>query len=107
MQGVPSLIASGLRVQGYLAHKKHPLHRTIQRDYFQGPMVVLGEGAVFSERGTPVAPPRQTEVGKSSDARALGGSQGGGRFLMGEVPLYCWVLRLRVSPRNPLEVKRL
>ena len=29
-------------VQGYLAHVKHPLRRTLQQPYAQGPMVILG-----------------------------------------------------------------
>jgi len=41
-------------LQGYLAHKKHPPPRTLQKDYNQGHMVVLGRGAVSYERGTPV-----------------------------------------------------
>ena len=43
-----------LWVQGYLAHKKHPLPRTLQWDYTLGPLVVLGGGALSYERGTPV-----------------------------------------------------
>ena len=34
-------------VQGYLADKKPPLPRTLQQDYVQGSMVVLGGGGVF------------------------------------------------------------
>ena len=30
--------------QGHLAHKKEPPPRTLQYDYAQGPMVVLGGG---------------------------------------------------------------
>jgi hypothetical protein len=45
-------------VQGYLAHKKQRPPRTLQEDYAQGHMVVLGGVAVSYERGTPVlAPP--------------------------------------------------
>ena len=43
-------------IQGYLAHKKQPPLRTLQQDYAQGPMVVLGGVAVSYERGTPVGP---------------------------------------------------
>ena len=46
----------GFRVkalQGYLTHKKQPPLRTLQYDYTQGPMVVLGGGAVSHERGIP------------------------------------------------------
>jgi hypothetical protein len=42
------------RVQGYLAHKNLLPPRTIQYDYAEGPMVVLGGLAVSYERGTPV-----------------------------------------------------
>ena len=42
------------RIQGCLAHKKHPPPRTLQEDYTQGVMVVLGGGAASYERGTPV-----------------------------------------------------
>ena len=45
----------GIWVQGYLAHKKHPTPNTLQQDYTQGPMVVLGGGAVSHEQGTHVA----------------------------------------------------
>ena len=46
-------------LQWYFAHKKQPppgtLHRTLHsRDFFQGPMMALGGGAVSYERGTPV-----------------------------------------------------
>ena len=33
-----------LGVQGYLAHKKRPPPRTLQKAYAQGPTVVLGGG---------------------------------------------------------------
>ena len=34
-------------IQGYLAHKNHPPPRTLQKDYTQGHMVVLGGGLFF------------------------------------------------------------
>ena len=43
-----------LQTQGYLAHKKPRAPRTLQSDYAQGPMVILGEGVFFCERSTPV-----------------------------------------------------
>ena len=43
------------RVQGCLAHVKPPHFRTLPKDYAQGLMVVLDEGAVSYERGFPVA----------------------------------------------------
>ena len=42
-------------LQGYLAHKKQRPPRTLQQDSAQGPMVVLGDGAISHVRGTPVA----------------------------------------------------
>ena len=42
-------------MQGYLAHKKQPPRRTLQKPYVQGPMVVLGVGVSY-ERGTHVMP---------------------------------------------------
>ena len=45
-----------LTLQGYLAHKKHPPPGILQQDYTLGHMVVVGGGALFYERGTPVAP---------------------------------------------------
>ena len=50
MQGY---LASLLGIQGHLAHEKHPSRTTLQWPYAQGPMVIL-EGWVFFERGTPV-----------------------------------------------------
>ena len=44
-----------VHLQGYLAHKKLPPHRKLQLDYAQGPMAILGGGAVSHERGTPVS----------------------------------------------------
>ena len=45
----------GFRVQGYLANEKLQSPRTLQQDYAQSPMMVLGGGgAVSYERGTPV-----------------------------------------------------
>ena len=46
-------------VQGYLAHKKQLLPRTLHEEYAEGPMVVLwvlwgSYGGVSHERGTPV-----------------------------------------------------
>ena len=41
---------AGLRVyglQGYLAHKKERLSRTLQHNYAQDPMVALEEGGSF------------------------------------------------------------
>ena len=38
--------ATGAEVQGYLANKKQPPSRTLQKDYAYGPMVVLG-GRLF------------------------------------------------------------
>ena len=40
-----------IHLQGYLAHKKNAPTRTLQKDYTQGPTVVLGG----HKRGTPVA----------------------------------------------------
>ena len=44
-----------LLAQGYLAHKKHPPPRTLQKGYTGGPMVVLGGNAFSYERGTTVS----------------------------------------------------
>ena len=41
-------------LQGYLTHKKHIPPQTLQKDHTYGPMVVLGGGAVYYERSTPV-----------------------------------------------------
>ena len=41
-------------VHGYLAHKKQPPRRTLQKDHAWAHVVVLGEGAVSYEPGTPV-----------------------------------------------------
>ena len=41
-------------LQGHLAHKKPPHPSDLQQGYAQGPTVVLGEGTVSYERGTPV-----------------------------------------------------
>ena len=43
-----------ITVQGYLAHKKQPLPETLQQDYADGPLVVLGGSALAYERGTHV-----------------------------------------------------
>jgi len=40
-------------IQGYLAHQKQRPPGTLQYDYAQGTMVVLGGSAVSYERGTP------------------------------------------------------
>jgi hypothetical protein len=46
-------------LQGYLAHQKSHPPRTLPYAYAQGPREVLGEGAFFYGRGTPViATPR-------------------------------------------------
>ena len=45
------------RLQGHLAHKKLPPPKTLQQVYAQGPTVVLGWGARYCERGTPVPLP--------------------------------------------------
>ena len=47
-------LALDLTLQGYLAHKKKRFARTLQQDYAQGLMVVLGGEALSYERGTPV-----------------------------------------------------
>ena len=49
-------------VQGYLAHKKQRPPSTLQYDYTQGPMVVLGGGAVSYERGTPAREEKEEEA---------------------------------------------
>jgi len=36
-----------LTVQGHLAHNKHPPPRTLQWNYTEGPMVVLGGEGYF------------------------------------------------------------
>ena len=41
-------------LQGYLAHKKQRLPRTLQKNYAHGHMEVLGGRAVSYERGAPV-----------------------------------------------------
>ena len=41
-------------VQGYPAHKKQSPPRTLQEAYACGPVLVLGGGTFFCERGTPV-----------------------------------------------------
>ena len=41
-------------LQGYLAHKKQRPPGTLQQDYAQDPMVVIGGGAVSYERGARV-----------------------------------------------------
>ena len=38
---------AGVALQGYPAHKKHPPHRTLHKDYALGLMVVLGGGGLF------------------------------------------------------------
>ena len=48
-------------VQGYLAHKKQPLPRTLQYPHAQGPMVVQGGGVISYEQGTPVLRGRRSE----------------------------------------------
>ena len=48
--------ALDIHLQGYLAHERYPPPRTLQQDYAQGPLVVLGGGAISYERGTPVCP---------------------------------------------------
>ena len=45
---------TGTDVQGYLAHKKERPPGTLQWEYAEGPMVVIGGGAVSYEWGTPV-----------------------------------------------------
>jgi len=52
---LPEYLIKTYPLQGYLAHKKHPSPRSLQQDYTQGLMVVLGAGAISYERGTPVA----------------------------------------------------
>ena len=41
-------------LQGYLAHKKPPHPRTLQKAYAWGPTVLLGGGAFSYGRGTPI-----------------------------------------------------
>ena len=41
-------------IQGYLTHKKQRPPKTLLWEYAEGPMVVLGRGAVSYERGSPV-----------------------------------------------------
>ena len=43
-------------LQRYLAHNKHPLPRTLQKDFTQGPLVVLGGGGVFLISEVPLKP---------------------------------------------------
>jgi hypothetical protein len=45
---------AGHTLQGYLAHKKQHPPRTLQEDYAEGPMVVLGGGAASYKRGNVV-----------------------------------------------------
>ena len=45
-------------LQGYLTHKKLPHPETLQLEHAEGPVVVLGRGAVSYERGTLVAQSR-------------------------------------------------
>ena len=57
VQGLANLsgVSIVVRVQGYLAHTKHPPPRTLHQGFTQGHMVVLTGGAVSYEQGTPVA----------------------------------------------------
>jgi len=54
----PSFYPTGGRrwVEGYLAQKKAPPHRTLQYDHALVPGVILGGRALSYERGTPVGP---------------------------------------------------
>ena len=76
MRGQPTSGGNLLQVQGFLAQKKQRPSRTLQKDYAQGPMVVLVGGAVSYERGTPV-------LGYFIPVQ-------GYRFLVGEISLYFW-----------------
>ena len=49
MSEVPLRSFTWRAVQGYLAHKKQRPPRTLQQEYTQGPMAVLGGGAVSYE----------------------------------------------------------
>ena len=45
--------AHGLSLQGYLAHQKQRPPGTLKWKYAEGPIVVVGRGAVSYARGTP------------------------------------------------------
>ena len=65
-------------VQGYLAHKKCPLRRTLHWLYAYGPLVILGVGGL-----------RMSEVPLEAYAQDPLVILGGVRFVMSQVPLYC------------------
>ena len=55
--------------QGCLAHKKDPPPRILLKSYTEGPTVVLKEGTVSHERGTPAAESSRLEkTDASSDS---------------------------------------
>jgi hypothetical protein len=61
----------GLGLQGYLAHKKPPHPSTQQQVCVEGPMAVLGGGAISCERGTPVlAVPVHLHLGRGKGFRS-------------------------------------
>jgi len=53
--------AHGKHYRGTSLIRNNPPRRTLQKDYTQGPMVVLGGGAVSYERGAPVPHPAPWE----------------------------------------------
>ena len=50
-------------VQGYLAHKTLPPRRTLQKDYVQGPLVILGGWAFIMRVTCSVNSTAQAAVG--------------------------------------------
>ena len=107
-----SLPISCPNLQGHLAQKKQPPHRTLQKDYAWFPMAILEVGAVSYAQGTPVlnslpytrsvahtccwSAYRGTSIIRNcllvgpysrTMPRALRWSLGGGQFLIGEIPL--------------------
>jgi len=75
LEAVPISLGSGgrgacklHRIQGYLAHEKTPCPTTLQSPCACGPTVVLGGGAVYYERGNPVAEAAEATHAASQDA---------------------------------------
>ena len=67
-------------VQGYLAHKRPPPPRTLEKASALGPSVVLGGGAVSYERGTPV---REKKTWLLGTGGTVAGGGGGALTLFG------------------------
>ena len=79
-------------MQGNLARKKQRPPTTLQQEYAQGPMVVLGGGAVSSERGTPVGASAQTAsspVPAQGRGSAVKATQGQMHGFLSQPPYKC------------------